>query len=94
MKSATPRGGLSFCDRVCLFYAQENKGTLYTNDRALLNAAIADGIDAHWGLQILVDLVEVGMLTSTKALEKAKGICDRSRFPSDRLMAEFCRRLE
>ncbi|MHB1462294.1 MAG: hypothetical protein ACYC1M_13500 [Armatimonadota bacterium] len=94
IEATTRRGGLSFRDRICLIYARECKGTLYTNDRALLKAAISDGIDARWGLEILIELVEVDQLTSADALAAAQSICDRSRFPSDPLIAEFRRRLD
>lgn len=94
MEAAARRGGLSFRDRMCLLYARDSKGTLYTNDRALLKAAISDGIDARWGLVILIELVDAGQLTPTDALATAQSICGRSRFPSEPLISEFRRRLD
>ncbi len=93
MNAAARRGGLSFRDRICLLYSQTTKATLYTNDRALLNAATTDGIDARWGLEILIELVTVGQLSPPEALSAAQSICERSRFPSDQLMEEFRKRL-
>ena len=93
IEATARRGGLSFRDKICLLYSRDSKGTLYTNDRTLLNAASDYGIDARWGLEILVELVTAGQLTSSDALAAAQGICDRSRFPSDPLISEFRRRL-
>lgn len=94
LEAAAIRGGLSFRDRMCLLFARDSKGTLYTNDKALLRAAISDGIDARWGLEILIELVEASQLTATDALAAAQSICDRSRFQTDPLVAEFRRRLD
>ena len=93
LNAAPRRGGLSFRDKICLLFAQSHNGTLYTNDRALLNAANVAGINSRWGLEILIELVAVGQLTSSEALISAQRICDRSRFSSDQLMLEFRRRI-
>ena len=93
LEASTRRGGLSFRDRICLLYSRDSRGTLYTNDKALLNAAKSDGIDTRWGLEILLELVVVDQLTHSDASAIAKSICDRSRFPSDHLMAAFRQRL-
>lgn len=91
--SSLRRGGLSFRDRLCLLFAKNHDATLYTNDKALLNAATADEISAQWGLEILFELAAVGQLSASEALGAAQSICGRSRFPTDALLEEFTRRL-
>ena len=93
IEASARRGGLSYRDRMCLLFSRDNKAVLYTNDKALLKAARSDGIEARWGLEILLDLVVVGQLTPSDATSTAQSICNRSPFPSDALMAEFKRRL-
>lgn len=93
IEASVRRGGLSFRDRMCLFYARDTQATLYTNDKALLNAARSIAVDSRWGLEILLELVAVGRLTPSAAEKTAKSICDRSRFTSCLVMAEFRRRL-
>lgn len=94
IEAAQKRGGLSFNDRLCLLFAGNNNGTLYTNDRALLNAALSRGVDVKWGLELLIELTKANQLTNTEALTAAKNICNRSRFPSDQLITEFKRKLK
>ncbi len=65
LEAIIPRGGLSLRDRLCLGFARRHSCRLYTNDKPLLNAALADGIDARWGLEILVELVALGELSSS-----------------------------
>lgn len=88
------RGGLSFRDRMCLLFSKTVGATLYTNDRALLNTAQSDGVDARWGLEILLELVALSQLSRSDAVALAKSICRRSRFPADTLITEFERRLQ
>lgn len=88
------RGGLSFRDRMCLLFSKTVGATLYTNDRALLNRAQSDGVDARWGLEILLELVALSQLSRSDAVALAKSICRRSRFPADTLITEFERRLQ
>lgn len=94
LQASVRRGALSFRDRLCLGYAKTHSCILYTNDKPLLNAAREDGVDARWGLEILLELVSIGELTREGATSAAQGICDRSRFPSDQLMVEFKGRLK
>ena len=93
IEASARRGGLSFRDRMCLLFSRHTKGALYTNDKALFNAAGAEGVEVRWGLEILLDLVAAGQLGHSDAATIAQRICDRSRFPSDPLIAEFRRRL-
>ncbi|MDO8586105.1 MAG: hypothetical protein Q7T82_03610 [Armatimonadota bacterium] len=89
LNASARRGRLSFRDRLCLLFAKASGGTLYTNDKALLNAARSDGLDARWGLEILLELVSAGELVSQEALRIARSIAGRWRFSSDALIEEF-----
>ncbi len=93
IEASARRGGLSFRDRMCLLFSRNTPGTLYTNDRALFNAAESDGVEVRWGLEILLDLAAASQIDHADAAAIAQRICDRSRFPSDPLIAEFRRRL-
>ena len=87
------RGGLSFRDRLCLAVARAEQGILFSNDKRLLNEAVAGGVDGRWGLEILLELVVEEALTPEAALQSAEGICHRSIYPAEPLLAEFRRRL-
>ena len=94
LEASERRGGLSLRDRLCLAFAKKETCILYTNDKPLLSAASCDGVDARWGLQILIDLVSIDELTRHDALTAAQNICDRSRFHADGLVEEFRHRLK
>ena len=94
IKAAIHRKGLSEHDRLCLFIAIEEGYSLFTNDIKLLKAAKNEMVDAHWGLEILISLTKMNLISKKEATARAISICRRTLYPEDKIMAEFRRLLE
>ena len=58
---------LSTQDRVCLEMASANGWTCATNDRVLRNACQARDVPLVWGLELMVELIDLGALPVTQA---------------------------
>lgn len=67
-------GRLSIQDHLCLALARENGWTCVTNDRALREACRRDEVSMLWGLQLILELVQRGALSSECALKAADEI--------------------
>jgi hypothetical protein len=63
---------LSTQDRVCLEMAHAHGWTCATNDRVLRSACQARGVPLVWGLELMVDLVELGALSAKNARNVGK----------------------
>ena len=75
IKEATKRGGpLSEQDRLCLTIARDNEWACWTNDKPLRQACRDHGVSVIWGLEIMLDLVRVGALSSSEAERIGKTI--------------------
>ncbi len=66
--------GLSYPDRVCLHFVQRNEWLCITNDRKLRAECVAAGKQVMWGLEVLLELVREGKLTSQRAKRISRGI--------------------
>ena len=71
LQAAESIAGLSFQDRLCLLVCKGNGWTCVTNDRALQKQCQAHGVTTMFGLQLMIDLVEVGAISSTFAMNIA-----------------------
>jgi predicted nucleic acid-binding protein len=65
------RPGLSYYDHLCLLAAKEGGWTCVTNDGRLRRECKTDGIRILWGLEPMVDLVTVGLMTAAQAHDVA-----------------------
>jgi rRNA-processing protein FCF1 len=63
---------LSTQDRVCLQMASANGWTCATNDRVLRNACQARDVPLVWGLELMAELVDLGVLPLTQAWNVGK----------------------
>lgn len=76
LEAVTLRCGiLSLQDRLCFELAQVRRGTCVTNDKHLRRHCDSQGVPLLWGLQPLLQLVQIGQLSvraATKASEKMK----------------------
>lgn len=69
-------GSLSLQDRLCFELSQLRRGTCITNDKPLRRHCNEEGVPLLWGLQPLLQLVQIRQLSvraATKAAEKMKG---------------------
>lgn len=74
MRAAARRGRLSFADHLCLLMAQDAGYTCVTNDGALRNACLAEGVEVVRGLKLVLNLVEAKGLTPSEAMEISRAI--------------------
>ena len=68
------RGALSFEDHVCLLLAKENGWICISNDKPLHRACGEEEVTVKWGLRLMIELVENGLLEKDTALEVAQVI--------------------
>ncbi len=71
-EAASPNGRLSFQDRTCVVVCRDNGWTCVSNDKALRRACGGVGVAVRWGLELMLDLVEVGHLPVATAAEAAE----------------------
>lgn len=75
LKEAAVRGGaLSHVDKLCLAIARDNGWAIWTSDKPLHTQCKTQGIPVYWGLQLMLDLCQVGKLDPAYALETAQAI--------------------
>lgn len=72
--AAATRGALSFEDRVCLLLAKRQKWICVTNDKRLHSECHKTGVDAIWGLRLMIELVREGQMDVGAAMEVAEAI--------------------
>lgn len=77
-QAAVRLGGLSFNDRLCLSMSKELQAILCSNDRLLLTTASKAGVMTRWGLELLLLLAQVEVMSFRSAEEIATRICARS----------------
>ena len=87
------RSPLQFQDWVCLLLAETNHWTCVTNDKRLRTECQTRHIAIMWGLELLVRLVEEGVLPEMAAIELAEEIhLVNKRLPRT-VIAAFIRRV-
>jgi len=74
--------------------AGDERLILYTNEKALRTIALRRGLDVRWGLELLIELVDVGKLDIAEAMGLAENICTRTPFPVDAILKEFLTKLQ
>ena len=67
-------GGLSSEDNMCFIVARDEKAICATNEKPLRKKCEDNGIDVLWGLEIMVQLCELGKLSSGMAAKTAQKI--------------------
>jgi predicted nucleic acid-binding protein len=86
---AAKRGGaLSVQDRICLSVAQQLEATLYSNDKPMIRAAQAAGLDVRWGLELILELTEIGSISQLDAQGIGGRICGRSNHKAE-VLSQF-----
>jgi hypothetical protein len=94
LEQAIPRQGiLSLPDRSCLVIAEAEGFILYTNEKAMRNVGLQRQLDVRWGLELLIELADIGKLDHEEAARLAESICGRTPFPTKAILSEFRARL-
>ena len=92
--SALPRR-LSRYDRLSLNVCQENDWICVTNDRLLRRTCNEHNVQTKWGLQLMLDLVSVGGLSSSRAIKTARRIhANNPHHISNQILDRFLSRLD
>jgi predicted nucleic acid-binding protein len=78
LAAGSRRRSLSFFDRLCLIVAREQGWACVTNDTALRKECGIESVQAVWGLEVLVGLVEARQLGKDSALSIATKIHDNN----------------
>ena len=82
--------GLSFRDMLCLLTCKIHGYVCVTNDRVLQNKCKAHGVTTMFGLQLMIDLVEIGALGSDDATAIALKMQESSpQHINDQVIARF-----
>jgi rRNA-processing protein FCF1 len=85
--------GLSFPDRVCLYFATREGWVCIANDRRLRNECQRCGIQTVWGLEMLLLLVESGTLAESRARRMAMKIHSENPQITKKVMDDFLGKL-
>jgi hypothetical protein len=59
---------------VCLILARDHGWTCVTNDRRLRSECDAHQVAVRWGLELMVELVDLGAMSAEAAVETAVAI--------------------
>lgn len=78
---------------ICFFEAKARQIPLYTNDKKLLNYSLREKVNAYWGLELLITLFKGGYIAKDEVLGIAQNICERTPYPTEKIMDEFRRRI-
>lgn len=89
LEGATPSGGLSFEDRLCLIVARDLPGCCVTSDGPLRKACEAHGVAVQRGLRLMIDLHRAGHLTHKTALRIAREISQKNPYISAAVLTDF-----
>jgi hypothetical protein len=85
---------LSFWDHLCLVVARDKGWTCVTNDKGMHRACKAIDVHTIWGLEVLIELVQVGQLTTKDALVVAGKIAEDNARITSEVLADLRLRLE
>lgn len=65
--AAVLASGMARNDDLCLAVCRDLGWTLATNDRDLRRRCVREGVRTRWGLELMLDLVSLGVLTRVRA---------------------------
>ena len=74
LRATEVESSVSFNDRLCLIVCREEGWTCVTNDGALRRLCKRHGVETRFGLGLMADLVEAGVLTRRRAVAVARRI--------------------
>ncbi len=87
------RNSCSFQDRVCVQEAKDNGWSVITSDKAMKKWCTREGIPSYWGLQVMLNLVEGGLLAKTDAIETARLMQDNNAMITEEILNDFISKL-
>lgn len=91
--AASMKNGCSFEDRICLLEARKNDWSIVTSDKALNIWCTREGIVTYWGLQVMIVLVEAGLMKRSDALVTAGKIRENNAMITEAILNDFIQKL-
>ena len=85
---------LSFQDRTCLYYVKKEGWTCLSNDKALRKQCESVGGTVVWGLEMLLKLVEVKLITKVHAEKIGQKINIVNPEINNKILQDFLNKLE
>lgn len=85
---------LSFQDRICFLEARKNNWAVVTNDRDLKDLCRKEDIETFWGLQVILMMVEEGLVTKKNALAYGEKIAQCNKWIKEDVIADFKKRIK
>jgi len=86
-------GGLSSEDNMCFIVARDEKAICATNEKPLRKKCKDNGIDVLWGLEIMVQLCEIGKLAPSLAEKVARKIAQDNIVITEKIIDQFLKRI-
>ena len=95
LRATEVESSVSFNDRLCLIVCREEGWTCVTNDGALRRLCTRHGVETRFGLGLMVDLVEAGVLSRRRAVAVARRIqASNPLHINDRVLSRFLHALD
>jgi hypothetical protein len=91
--AAGMKGPLSFQDHLMLILAKGRGWTAITNDGGLRKALERENVPKRWGLEMMLELVGAGRLTSDRAVALAESIVQANPRYAAAVLAEFKKKI-
>jgi rRNA-processing protein FCF1 len=87
-------GGLSDEDNMCFIMARDEKAICATNEKPLRRKCKDNGIDVLWGLQIIIQLCEIGKLKADSAAKTGEKIAKMNPRITQKVLDDFIDKLD
>lgn len=84
---------LSFHDLLCFALTRERDGICVTNDKKLREHCTEHGMNVLWGLQMILDLVELRAIEKGRALQVAREICEENPTLGEVILQSFSEKI-
>ena len=86
-------GGLSGEDNMCFIIARDEKAICATNEKPLRRKCKSNSIEVLWGLEMMVQLCEVGKFTANSAEKVARKIAQENVTITENIINNFIKRI-
>ena len=87
-------GGLSDEDNICFIMARDEKAICATNEKPLRKRCLDNGIDVLWGLQMIIQLCEIGKLKVDGAVKIGEKIVKMNTRITQKVLDDFIAKLD
>ncbi|VGO19873.1 hypothetical protein [Pontiella sulfatireligans] len=93
MEASVLGGALSHEDKLCFAIARDNSWAIWTSDKPLHTKCKSENIPVYWGLQLMLELCQIGKLDLDYAQESAQAIEQVNERITAEVLSNFLKRL-